>query len=173
MLRSRRSRGESPLGRALDADRRRLSRRMNRQIERRPIGCSLGMIAAGAVLILLTQVLPLAPLLEIALYIAGGPLVVFGVLLLLIAVFTEAFGPFVEMFLDLIAPPSHPAIEELQPLYDGKFLGYEKGKQRMARTLVQRWAISEKEAADLIDRLEADREIVHDPDGRWRVGPPD
>jgi hypothetical protein len=169
VLRPRRA-GE--FGRALDADRRRLSRRVNRQIERRPIGCSLGLIAGGAVLILLTRVLPLSPLVEIGFYIAGGPLVVFGVLLLLIAMFSEAFGPFVEMFLDLIAPPSHPATEELQPLYDGKFMGYEKGKQRMARTLVQRWAISEKEAADLVDRLEADREIVHSPDGRWQVGPP-
>jgi len=40
----------------------------------------------------------------------------------------------------------------------------------MHPTSAQRWAISEDEARDIVDRLEANGENAHLPTGRWRVG---
>jgi len=82
-------------------------------------------------------------------------------------------APLVRLWQWLFTPYSDPAIDELAPTFNGRALDYEQGKQMMARTLARCWGLPEEQALDKIERLEADREIVYLPDGKWQVGPDD
>lgn len=146
-------------------------RGLNRWLDRYPVGAPLVLAVVGTALLLLAYKVPLRGWLQVVVLIVAGPPLVFGLLLLLVQVLRTIFAPLVALWQRLFTPYSDPAIDELAPVFNGRALDYEQGKRMMARTLAQRWGLSEEQARDKIDYLEADREIVYLPGGRWQVGP--